>query len=196
MKKLIISFFLITGCMAHNTYYFPVNHQIKKEQVNLKKINATFSVSVLHEGIGANYAEERKIIEDIRKHFQKTGFFNSFSYAFFDEKSDYHFHFDIKVTGSDHNTSGFAFLAGETLTVFPTTFHSNHDMTMSLYVDQKEVYSVTAPIHTRVIIWLPLIFLSPTAWNAGKNVREKAIKYFIHEISDKKLYVRSTLNSL
>lgn len=67
---------------------------------------------------------------------------------------------------------------------------------MFLYIDQKEVYSITAPVHTRVIVWLPLILLSPTAWSAGANVRKNAINYFIQEVFDKKLYMPSTFKNL
>lgn len=192
MKKLFILILFISGCVYSNEYYYPLYEQTFQYASNAEKQNATFSISIYHEGIGDNFVKEEKIRKEIRETFLKTNLFNSFPYVFFNEKSDYHFHFDVKITGSGHEVIPFASMGGASFSIIPTWFHSNHDITMFLYIDQKEVYSITAPVHTRTIIWLPFILFSPTAWSAGSNVRKNAINYFIHEVLDKKLYMRTT----
>lgn len=196
MKKLFVLLLFVSGCAYSNGYYYPVYKNSVRPVFDTEKQDATFSISVYYEGIGDNFAREDKIRKEIRDIFQKTGLFNSFSYVFFNEKSDFHFHFDVKITGSGHEMMGTAVASGTSFTIIPVSFHSNHDITMFLYVDQKEVYSITAPVHTRVIVWLPLILLSPTAWSAGSNVRKNAINYFIREVFDKKLYMPSTFKNL
>lgn len=196
MKKLFVLILFVSSCVVNNGYYYPVQKKTDPQVSYTEKQNATFSISIYKEGIGEDFVKEEKIRKEIRNEFQKTGLFNTFSYVFFNEKSDFHFHFDIKVTGSGQETAPLAFLSGYFLTTIPVSYHSNHDITMFLYIDQKEVYSITAPVHTRVIVWLPLILLSPTAWSAGANVRKNAINYFIQEVFDKKLYMPSTFKNL
>ncbi|MBP3404038.1 MAG: hypothetical protein J6L82_09045 [Alphaproteobacteria bacterium] len=196
MKKLFVLILFVSSCVVNNGYYYPVHKKTDPQVSYTEKQNATFSISIYKEGIGEDFVKEEKIRKEIRNEFQKTGLFNTFSYVFFNEKSDFHFHFDIKVTGSGQETAPLAFLSGYFLTTIPVSYHSNHDITMFLYIDQKEVYSITAPVHTRVIVWLPLILLSPTAWSAGANVRKNAINYFIQEVFDKKLYMPSTFKNL
>lgn len=197
MKKLFVLLLFVSSCIVSNEYHYTVHKKSDPQVFDTKKQSATFSVSIYQEGAGDNFAKEEEIRKEIRDEFQKTKLFNSFSYTFFNEKSDYHFHFDVKVTGSDKQDSmPLAFMSAYSLTIIPTSYHSNHDITMLLYIDQKEVYSITAPVHTRTIIWLPFILLSPTAWSAGSNVRKNAINYFIQEVLDKKLYIRSTFKEL
>lgn len=186
MKKLFISFLLlfISSCASFSDYYYTRHKNPIQSVSNAEKQNATFSVS--------GSINDEKFRKEIRNTFQKSGVFNSFSYTFFDEKSDYHFHFDVKRTTISPDTLlSLAFISGYSLMTIPTSVSHNDDITMFFYVDKKEVYSITAPSHTRSFIWLPLILFSPTTWFKDSNIRKNAINYFIHEVLDKKLYMRT-----
>ncbi len=185
MKKLFVLCLLLSGCAGYNGYYYTIHKNPIQSVSNAEKQKATFSVS--------SAINDEKFRKEIRNTFQKAGVFNSFSYTFFDEKSDYHFHFDVKRTGtSEGDRAVLGLMSGYFLMTIPISVSHNDDITMFLYVDKKEVYSITAPSHSRVFLWLPLILFSPTTWFQESNIRKNAINYFIHEVLDKKLYMRTT----
>lgn len=199
MKKHIVLLLALTlnmGCMSFRSGSLP---QIAKEDTKIhnhyKKRDVSFSVSY-YQQVGDDIIISKKQLQNtIKKSFQKSNLFNRIYLTTFSDKSNYHYHFDLKLTGTSYEDQQIrGLLGGYTLTVIPVWMNFYIDTTMYLFVDGKEVYSTTAAERVTDLIWLPLAVTWIFANHAtmGSYIRKHSLKYFINEIKRNKLYAIPT----
>ena len=182
MKTLCL-ILLLSGCVSYNSYYYKLQSPENKDKnISItQKQDITFSVS--------NEMMNKDNVKIIREKLNETGIFGKVKHTFEKEKSPYHIHFDIKRGGTPMQTAqAVGTLSGATLMIIPAKVHDAIDTTMTIYVNEKEIYSLTAPVKQHTFFWLPLLPLSPTLFMA-KNYREKNnMDYFINAILEEELY--------
>lgn len=196
MKIFTLFILLLSGCATISSGYIPMSDleysylEITKEY----RKDITFSLSYYSQvGTEESASEHRKMVKAIREHLQKTKLFKKVHYVSFEDRSNYHYHFDMKSTGTPpKNQIATAMLAGYTLTLIPMWMNFNIDTTMFLYVNNKEVYSVTAPENIKDVYWLPFIVISPffNHMTTGAYVRNKTLSYFMIQIINNQLYIK------
>lgn len=193
---LIILFFILSGCATISTSSIPEiptrDTQIFIEKENRKDI--TFSVTYLQEVVTSGNSiltDEHDMAEEIRDTLKETKLFRKIHYVEPSKASDYHLHFNIMITGTHPQTqTATALIMGYTLFIFPIWFNYNVDISMSLIVKDKEVYSVTAPQKVKDVFWLPFVIAWPILNHGivGNHIENKAMDYFVSEIIENKLY--------
>ena len=199
MKKfisLLLSISLSIGCVSFRSGTLP---EISKEEIKIKrhyrKRDVSFSVSYYQQVGGDIIISEKKLKDTIKDSFQKSGLFNRIYSTPFSGKSKYHYHFDFKMTGTSYEDQ-FAkgMIAGYTLLTIPTWNNFYIDITMYLFVDGKEVYSVTTADRVTDLVWLPFAITWIFANHAtmGSHIRKHSLKYFINEIKRNRLYAIPT----
>ena len=191
----IFSVLFLFGCTTFSTsdipsYKEPTKLKIPKE----KRKDVTFSVSFMQEVAPVNediITNQQDLAEDIRDAFKEMKLFRKVHYVSPSQASDYHYHFNAIMTGTDYQKQFvMGLLGGYTVAIFPIWFNYNLDISMHLIVNGEEVYSVTAPQKVKDLLWLPLFFTWPIFNHGvvGNHVENKAINYFISEIIENQLY--------
>ena len=195
----IFSALFLFGCTTFSTsdipnYKEPTKLEIPKE----KRKDVTFSVSFMQEVAPANediITNQQDLAEDIRDAFKEMKLFRKIHYVSPSQASNYHYHFNAIMTGTNFQTQfASGLLWGYTLGIFPMWWNFNLDISMHLIVNGEEVYSVTAPQKVKDFWWIPLFFTWPIFNHAvvGNHVENKAIDYFISEIIENQLYAYDT----
>ena len=197
MKILYLCFILpfLFSCATYSSGYIP-NVSPNFEQINIPKEqrkNITFSVSYYEQVGDEQFYDYSTMASKIREYLSETNLFNKIHYVpTIAEKSKYHLHFDVKITGTSiGNQNNYGAIWGATLGIFPMWIYFNKDTSMFVFSDDKEIYSITAPEKIKDVMWLPFIFLSPFFNHETVNmyVRRKTLRYFMNEIIENKLYL-------
>ena len=196
MKKILVILIVlfITGCATIPAGYTP-NKNLNDYNVKLDKKDRkdiTFSISYYSQ-VSDDETEKfyKMMMKSVKENFAKTKLFRRVHYVPFEQKGKYHYHFDMKLTGTPPNKQlATGLLSGYTLMLFPMSMEFYVDTTMFLYVNNKEVYSVSSPELVRDVYWLPFIILSPFLNHStvGSSVINNNIEYFIGNIIENKLY--------
>ena len=197
MKKFIILLLIITlnsGCVTFTSGSLP---KIQEEEINrqYQKRDVSFSVSYYQQIGGDAIINEKSLKDTIRTSFQLSNLFKRIHYTTFESKSNYHYHFDFKMTGTPPNEQfAKAYFCGATLLLIPVWFNYYIDITMFLFVDGKEVFSATTAERVTDLVWLPLAITWIFANHAtiGYIIRKQSFKYFTNEIKRNKLYLIPT----
>lgn len=190
----ILFLFFLASCATFSGGYAPkknfddTNIVVDKD----KKKNLTFSISYYSQ-VGNEETEKfyNKMMSSIREHFAKSNLFRRVQMVPFEQKSNYHYHFDMKLTGTSPSQQlATGLISGYTATLIPVSMYFYVDTTMFLYVNGKEVYSITSPELIRDTYWLPFIFLSPFCNHntVGYSLINNNMEYFITTIAENKLY--------
>lgn len=199
MKKIIsllLAITMSTGCVSFRSGSLPV---IPKEEIKTKtpysKRDVSFSISYYQQVGSEIIISEKKLKDTIKNSFQESGLFNRIYSTSFSGKSKYHYHFDFKMTGTsyeDQQANGL--IAGYTLLTIPTWNNFYIDITMYLFVDGKEVFSITTADRVTDLVWLPFAITWIFANHAtmGAYIRKHSLKYFINEIKRNQLYAIPT----
>lgn len=195
---LLLALVLTTGCMSFRSGSLP---RISKEDIKVdkdyKKRDVSFSVSYYQQVGDDIIISKKQLQKTIKESFKKSKLFNRVYSTTFSAKSDYHYHFDLKLTGTSYeDQQATGLVAGYLLLTIPVWMNFYLDTTMYLFVDGKEVYSVTTSDRVTDLIWLPLAVTWIFANHAtmGAHIRKHSLKYFISEIKRKKLYAIPTAN--
>lgn len=196
MNKIFVIFALmiLTGCATISSGYIPNKNTNENEIIVLpdKRQNITFSMSFRSEvGESQSTTLQKKMIDTIREKFRKSNLFKKVHYVSFENKSKYHYHFDMKLTGAAENEQIVTgYVSGMTLMLFPMWVNYYADTSMIFYVNGKEVYSVSSPEAIKDVFWLPLIVATPFLNYAtvGDYIINKNINYFLDSIIENKLY--------
>jgi|GEM_PF-6317689 len=199
MKKVLSLLLIISmniGCVSFRSGSLP---EIPKEEVKIKKHyrkrDVSFSVSY-YQQVGADIIiSEKKLKDTIKDAFQKSGLFNRIYSTPFSGKSKYHYHFDLKMTGTSYeDQQAKGLIAGYTFLAIPIWNNFYIDTTMYLFVDGKEVYSATTADRVTDLMWLPFAITWIFANHAtmGSHIRKHSLKYFINEIKRNRLYAIPT----
>lgn len=201
MKKcvaLLLVLTLSTGCISFRSGSLPPIAKLDTEiEAHYVKRDVSFSVSY-YQQVGDEIIISKKQLQDtIKKSFQKSQLFNRIYLTTFSDKSNYHYHFDLKITGTspvDQYNIGLS--SGYTLLTIPFWMNFYIDTTMYLFVDGKEVYSATTTDRVTDLIWLPLVVTWIFANHAtmGSYIRKHSLEYFINEIKQNHLYSIPTYN--
>lgn len=197
MKILCLCFILpfLFSCATYSSGYIP-NVSLNIEQINVPKEqrkDITFSMSYYEQVGDKQFYDYSTMTSKIREYLSETNLFNKIHYvSTIAEKSKYHLHFDVKITGTSiENQNNYGAIWGATLGIFPMWIYFNKDTSMFVFSDDKEIYSITAPEKIKDVMWLPFIFLSPFFNHGTVNmyVRRKTLRYFMNEIIENKLYL-------
>ena len=197
MKKFfIILFFVSSSCATITTSYTPkTNNKILPIIENEDKKDITFSVSYSDlsglDTVNGQIKRETTIVKTLRKIFNKTNLFKKIKYTIENEKGDYHYHIDIKVSGTTPiDRYALAYMSGSSLMLIPIWLNFNIDASMFVYKENKEIYSITTVERIRDIYWLPTIILTPflNHLTTITYVKNKILNYFMSEIIKNKLY--------
>ena len=195
--KIFSLFFILPflfSCATYSSGYIPnvsleTNIFIPAEQ----KKDITFSLSYYEQVGDGQFYDYTSMISKIREYLSETNLFNKVHFVpTLDNKSEYHLHFDVKITGTSiENQNDYGALWGSILGIFPMWIYFNKDISMFVFSGDKEIYSVTAPEKIKDIMWLPLIFFSPFFNHGTVNayVRRKTLRYFMNELIENKLYL-------
>ncbi|MCQ2410104.1 MAG: hypothetical protein MJ053_00780 [Elusimicrobiaceae bacterium] len=193
---LLLALILTTGCMSFRSGSLP---HIPKEDLKVdkdyKKRDVSFSVSYYQQVGDDIIISQKQLQKTIKDSFKKSQLFNRVYSTTFAAKSDYHYHFDLKLTGTSYeDQQATGLVAGYLLLTIPVWMNFYLDITMYLFVDGKEVYSVTTSDRVTDLIWLPLAVTWIFANHAtmGAHIRKHSLKYFISEIKRNKLYAIPT----
>lgn len=190
---LFLTFFVVGCATIPSGYISHSNVDVNNIKIDKKtRKDITFSVNVYSQ-VGNDVVDmlNTKMIKATKEHFSKTGLFKRIHGVSFKQKSKYHFHFDIKLTGTMQNEQMLrAYLCGMTMALIPVNFDYYLDTTMFIYIDGKEVYSITSPEKIQDIYWLPFIVLSPflNYLTISDRIIENNMNYFINKIIEEKLY--------
>jgi hypothetical protein len=198
IKNIVFLFsmiFALSGCVSILSSEIPNN---KVDNINLsndlKKRDMTFSINYFQEGgqIGDDFIVSHKDIKKkIKDTFKLTGVFRKIKYVNLKDASEYHYHFNVVVSGPDvSDRIGAEMLTAYTLAVFPMHNDFGIDISMQLYVNGEETYGISAPQRVRDLVWLPFFFTWPFFNHAttGHFAEKKAINFFANEIIKNKLY--------
>lgn len=193
-KFLIICFSALTaGCATYTGGYMPyVPSRVEIPNISQqKKRDVSFSISYYQQVGDDIIISEKSIQKEIKTQFEDSHLFRSIYNIPLDNKTNYHYHFDIKLTGTspaDQQAMGLA--AGYTLLVFPVWMNFYIDTTMYLFVDNREVFSSTVSEKVTDLVWLPLAWAWPfmNHGTVGSSLKKKILKYFTNEIVQNKLY--------
>lgn len=161
--------------------------QIEKE----KRKDITFSVSVHQQMSDHVFLSTDSMAEKIKDVFKESKLFGKVHWVPKDEPSNHHYHFDIKVTGTDESNQMLAgTLSGLTLTLIPVFINYDIDITMFVTKKGKEVYSSAVPVSAHDVIWAPFLVLSPflNHGTIGMSIKSSTMNHFMSEIIDNKLY--------
>lgn len=190
---LIFPFIFLSSCMTYSSGYIPTVKIDFKTTKNLakNKKDVSFSTSY-YQQVGEDILlNDKKLQKSILNSFNKSGLFKRVYYTPLKEKSDYHYHFDVKITGTNPADKYSTGIAGAyMLLIFPTWVNHNVDISMTLFVNGEETYTITAAEKTKDIYWLPFLIFSPffNHGTVGSHIRKKSMRYFINEIINEKLY--------
>lgn len=194
MKKYLVLFlvFVLTGCVAFVQGYIPNE---KEDSITLdkeKRKDITFSISYDSQ-IGNELSEyiHKTMIDDVKDTFRKSQLFRRVHYLPYSDKNKYHYHFDIKISGaSPSEQSEKGALVGLTFGLIPISTNYYADITMFVFENGEEVYSITAPEEISNVYWLPFIIASPfmNYYSAVPKVLNKSNRYFLQKIIENKLY--------
>ncbi len=190
---LFFPFLLLSGCITYSMGYIPAVDINFKETQNLAKTkkDITFSSSY-YQQVGEDvFIDEQELRMAAKTYLEKSGLFQKVHFSPINDKSDYHYHFDIKITGTlPENQSSLGSIWGSALGIFPIWLNYNTDISMTLFVNGEEAHAITAAEKIKDIYWLPFIVFSPflNHGSIGAYVRRKAMRYFINEIIEERLY--------
>lgn len=195
MRKFLIFVltFILAGCVTYTAGYTPKysfknNITIDKEQ----RKNITFSLSY-NSQVGDELSSkiQKSMIDEVKHVFGESHLFRRVHYYPFNPKNKYHYHFDIKLTGLNVGEQmGAGYLIGLTFAIIPAKLNYYMDITMFVFEDGKEIYSITAPEEVVDLYWLPLIIGSPfmNHYTTISRVTNRANNFFIQKIIENKLY--------
>ena len=195
MKKLLtaLMIFSLFGCATISSSDISGERpdysaiQIEKE----KRKDITFSVSVHQQMSSDAFLDTDGMAEKIKDAFKESKLFGKVHWVPKDEPSNLHYHFDIKVTGTDESNQMLAgTLSGLTLTLIPVFINYDIDITMFVTKKGKEVYSSAVPVSAHDVIWAPFLVLSPflNHGTIGMSIKSSTMNHFMTEIIDNKLY--------
>ena len=194
MKKIYFLFILfLNACATYSSGYIP-NVDLKKNNIilNNDKKDITFSISYYSQvGHEESASIQKKMMMSVRETFKNSQLFRKIHYVPFDNKGKYHYHFDMKLTGTPPNEQvAKGMLSGYTLMLFPMKMNFYVDTTMFLYVNGEEVYSVTSPEIVNDLYWLPMIVAVPffNHSTVSTYVIDKNMDYFVSKIIENNLY--------
>ena len=201
IKNIIFLFsmiFTLSGCASILSSEIPTNTEVQNINIssNFQKRDMTFSISYFQEGtsIGSDFIVSPKDIKDkIKKTFKATGLFRKIRYVDLKDASEYHYHFNVVVSGPNVSEQMLpAFLSGYTLTIIPIHNDFGVDISMQLYVKGEETYGISAPQRVRDLVWLPFFFTWPFLNHAttGHFAEKNAVNFFANEIIKNKLYAK------
>ena len=200
MKKILLMIcasFLLSGCVSILTSELP--EQTEQELTipdKFEKRDITFSISYFQEidTPGSTIIVDPKDIkEKIKERFKETGLFRKIKYVDIKDASEYHFHFDVVVSGPNAlEQIGPALLTGYTLLIIPAYYDFGIDISMRLFIKGKETYSIGAPQQVKDVIWLPFFFTWPflNHGTTGHFAEKNAVNFFANEIIKKELYLK------
>ena len=196
-KYLILTLiYFLTGCMTYTSGYTPRSNSSKNYPIlnREERKSITFSLSY-NSQVGDELSEriKKSMIDSVKEVFGKSGLYRRVHYLPFDTKNKYHYHFDIKVTGALPNEqAGAGMLIGLTFATIPSKLNYYLDITMFVFEDGKEIYSITAPEEVADIYWLPLIITSPfmNHYTALPDIIERTNQYFIQKIIENNLNLK------
>ena len=100
---LIFPFIFLSSCMTYSSGYIPTVKIDFKTTKNLakNKKDVSFSTSY-YQQVGEDIlVSDKKLQKSILNSFNKSGLFKRVYYTPLKEKSDYHYHFDVKITGTN-----------------------------------------------------------------------------------------------
>lgn len=175
---------------------------IKKQKISAEqKREATFSISATFPYIGSEYGSfsiNKDLQETAGKYLEKTGLFSRVTYVPFNERSNYHFHFELVESGVSRK-----YQEASLKTVFrsipligpliiPFTKYHYVDINVYLFADDKEAFSSTIAERmkeTSSVLTLVLfpISMAISMGNSPSIIIDKSIRYFTHQISAGKL---------
>ena len=197
MKNLYLIILLsifISGCATMPAGYIPKTNQTNKNIILDKadRKDITFSISFNSE-VGNEESDKlyKMLMNTIKEKFTETKLFRRVHFVPFEQRGKYHYHFDMKLTGSLPNQQiAIGTLGGMTMLTIPVVMNFYVDTTMYLYINNKEVYSISSPELVRDIYWLPLIILTPflNHHTVGASIINNNIEYFLENIIENKLY--------
>ena len=162
--------------------------ELKKEE----RKDITFSLSYNSEvGDEVSQQIQKTMIDTVKNNFRESQLFNRIHYLPYNKNNKYHYHFDIKLSGPNIiQQEAAGLMAGMTLCLIPTKISYYVDITMFVFENGKEKYSITAPEEVSDVFWLPLIITSPfmNHYTSVSRVVNKSTNYFIQKIIENKLY--------
>lgn len=191
---------LCTACATYTGGYIPKT-PAKTEMPRLapaEKRDVSFSVSYYQEVGDEIIISEKSFNKSVKTFFEKSNLFRRAYAVPLDNKSNYHYHFDIKITGvSPKDQSAYGFLSGYTLTTIPIWLNFYVDTTMYIFIDDKEVFSATTTEKVTDFVWLPLAAAWPFFNHAtiGSKIKKRTLQYFTQEIITNKLHEYPTKNT-
>lgn len=189
----IICSFLYIGCATYTGGYMPKTTSkaapplLSEEQ----KRDVSFSISYYQQVGSEIIISEKSITKGVKTALEKSNLFRHVYNIPLDSKSTYHYHFDVKLTGtSPEDQMSLGLISGYTLLIIPTFFNYYIDTTMYLFVDNREVFSSTVSEKITDFVWLPLVATWPfmNHGTIGLSLKKKILRHFIHEIVQNKLY--------
>lgn len=195
MKPLIL-FLLSTLCTACATYtggYMPQIQNTAKTNFfsPTDKKDVSFSTSYYQEVGDEIIISEKSFNKSVKAFFEKSNLFRHAYSIPLDNKSNYHYHFDMKITGtSPKDQEAYGMLSGFTLMVIPIWLNFYVDTTMYIFIDDKEVFSSTTTERVTDFVWLPLAAAWPFFNHAtiGSKIKKRMFQYFAQEIITNKLH--------
>lgn len=202
MRKILLLLVIVVlscGCVSFRSGSLPrnLNEKIAINK-NYHKRDVSFSVSYYQQVGGDIIVSKKSLNNTIKDSFKKSKLFKRIYSTTFSDKSNYHYHFDLKITGTSYeDQQAKGFLMGYTLFTIPIWNNFYIDMTMYLFVDGKEVYSATTSERVTDLVWLPFAVTWIFANHAtmGSYIRKHSLKYFISEIKKNNLYAIPTADN-
>lgn len=189
MKKMILVLFLfLFGCAIIPTNNIPEYKELEQPKVEKnERKDISFSVNVY--GGSSNFLSKQDVIDTVKTKLKETGLFKKITYSS-EPYEDIHYNFEFKKTIYSKDEFAVAMAESYSLFLIPAWVKHYVDSTMFVTKNGKEIYSASVPAKITVVMWAPLLVLSPifNTATAGSYMMKKHLNYYINEIVANKLY--------
>ena len=185
---ILILFVFLFGCAVIPTNNIPEYKEVEQPKIEKnERKDISFSVNVYG---GGDFFAKQDMIDNIKTKLKETGLFKKITYSS-EPYEDIHYNFEFKKTIYS-NFDAFAVVMVESYSLFLIPAWVKHyvDSTMFVTKNGKEIYSASVPAKITVVMWAPLLVLSPIFNTATVDnyMIKKHLNYYVNEIIDNKLY--------
>ena len=178
----LITCLCLTGCITYHTQSFP-EHTIENiaQNTSIAKEDITFSIVAG----GIFIPDYNDMASEIKEKLKSSGLFNKVKYTNSQQKGQYHFVFRYRIYDTERDNLTFKqFLSALTVFIIPSIRDFYVDATITVFKDDKKIFTASAPQKLSYFNWLPFIVAYPFSnpYIARWKIIDRSTPYFLNEL--------------